>query len=416
MNGTMVMNRIRTCLLALVMSLALAVPATAQDFQLFAPAELSEYGSGMHAKEGFFFTFDMLQWTITAPDAVTIGQNFTRTDVWQGGFFIDENSTMNTGPYENDFTDGQRMELGYVSDHSGWLFGMFKLTSLNQYLDRSNTTVVFEDPPYGPLGLERIQGFVQSGDQDFDHDVNGNGVFGRDGIDTTVPPDGEPDEPFPTDFGDDVRLPMVYDMLTTKNRTQLWGTELMYTIRSNQMHRGGYFELFIGGRYMQFRDTFNVQGYGGILDRSFWFTDAKNNLVGPQVAARWFNQTGRITWSAEGRFMAGFNFQDISQQGRIASNLVPGGRDVPLAFGPTSFVHSLDENEWSPVVELRAQASYQLTRAIAIRVGWTGMYIDGLARASSLVNYTLPTMGLIPNQITQDAFVQGVNAGIEINR
>lgn len=410
------MNRIRLCLTAIVMSLALAGTATAQDFQFFAPADLSEYGEGIQAKEGFFFTFDLLQWTITAPDSVTIGQNFTRNNVWQGGFFIDETSTLNTEPYSNSFTDGQRMELGYVRGHHGWLFGMFKLTSLNQYLDRGNTTVVFEDPPYGPLGLERIQGFVQSGDQDFDHDVNGNNVYGRDGIDTSVPLAGEPNQFFPTDFGDDVRLPMVFDMVTTKNRTQLWGTELMYTLRLNQMHRGGYFELDIGGRYLRFRDTFDVHGYGGILDKSFWFTDAQNNIIGPQVAARWFNQTGRITWSAEGRFLAGFNFQDLKQQGELASNLIPGGRDVPLTFGPTSFVHSLDENEWSPSVELRLQASYQLTRAIAIRVGWTGMWIDGIARASSLVNYTLPTMGLIPNQGTQDVFIQGVNAGIEINR
>jgi hypothetical protein len=66
----MVMNRIRLCLTAIVMSLALAGTATAQDFQFFAPADLSEYGEGIQAKEGFFFTFDLLQWTITAPDSV----------------------------------------------------------------------------------------------------------------------------------------------------------------------------------------------------------------------------------------------------------------------------------------------------------------------------------------------------------
>lgn len=406
----------KSWLLAVALTLCMGWGASAQEFMPFAPADLSTYGDGQTPNEGFFFTFDVLHWSISAPEKTAIGSpGLTRT-VFEGSTVREETNSLDTGGYDAEFTDGQRFELGYVNGHHGWLFSAYKLTSQNQRITRGNVDVVFDDPPFGPFGLTRLEGFVDVNGDGFDDDLNFNLVFGRDGRDTTVPPDGEPDTPAPTDIGDIVFLPSRFDELQARNRTQFWSTEALYLLRTHQLHRGGYLEFTIGARYLNFRDQFDVLGFGGILDHSQWNTDAQNDIIGPQLGVRWARRNGRFGLSAEGRYMAGFNFQSIYQQGSLATNSFPGPANFPLSFGPTSFDHSVDSQVYSNFIELRLEASYQLTRALTLRIGWDGMYMDGIARASNMVNYTLPNMGILALANQQDVFVHGLTAGIEINR
>jgi len=72
--------------------------------------------------------------------------------------------------------------------------------------------------------------------------------------------------------------------------------------------------------------------------------------------------------------------------------------------------------EFSPIVELRMQSSFQLTRAIAVRAGYSAIYMDGLARASSMVDYQLEGMGILDEENTQDVTMHGFTFGIEVNR
>ena len=126
--------------------------------------------------------------------------------------------------------------------------------------------------------------------------------------------------------------------------------------------------------------------------------------------------------------MAGFNNQNIFQQGALASEWYPGSKytsDIeftpadfqgrPLLMSKTSFTHREHAVEWSPIVELRINLQYQLTRGISIRGGWTGMWIDGIARGSALNVYRLPDMGLDMADNRQDVFVQGFNLGAQLN-
>jgi hypothetical protein len=74
----------------------------------------------------------------------------------------------------------------------------------------------------------------------------------------------------------------------------------------------------------------------------------------------------------------------------------------------------LNDEKFSPVGELRAEASILLTSKVALKFGWNGMVIGGLSRAANTISYSLPNMGIVDH--TEEAFVQGVNVGIEINR
>jgi hypothetical protein len=85
-------------------------------------------------------------------------------------------------------------------------------------------------------------------------------------------------------------------------------------------------------------------------------------------------------------------------------------------MGPTSFNHAFHTEEFSPVVEVRAEARYKLTRCFDVGAGWTGIWIDNVARASNVINYEVPDMGLRTLYNRQNAFVHGLNFTITVNR
>jgi hypothetical protein len=228
-------------------------------------------------------------------------------------------------------------------------------------------------------------------------------------------------------------------------------------------HSGGTFELFLGARYFEFNDNFNVHtgvspdaltqpsfstttgttsntNVPSFLGGSYWDTAAENHVVGPQIGLRWFKKQGRWTFSTEGRFMAGLNCQNISQQVDMGPSLNPGPKSLvtttplPFPFGPTysypyvyvpfqpttmshtSSTHVEYAREFSPAFELRVEGRYQVTRAISFHAGWTGMWMDGIARANALVDYTVPAMGIDMTDNRQSIFVNGLTLGFDVNR
>ena len=179
-------------------------------------------------------------------------------------------------------------------------------------------------------------------------------------------------------------------------------------------HNGGNIDFYFGARYMAFNEDFNVTGAGGVLiDQSFWNTTAGNNIIGPQIDARYFKQQGKWTFSTEGRFLAGLNIQNISQNGAFAYTGNPGDNLKPLAWPGNSFESRATLDEFSPVAELRVDFRYMLTRYIDFRVGWTGMWMDGIARPSNMVEYSVPSMGINTANNSQNVFMTGLNIGFE---
>jgi hypothetical protein len=80
------------------------------------------------------------------------------------------------------------------------------------------------------------------------------------------------------------------------------------------------------------------------------------------------------------------------------------------------------ERVWSPAFELRLEAKYQVTRAIEFKAGWTGFWIDNIARANAIIDYKVGTpageqpLGIDSSGNRQGLFVNGLTMGFTVNR
>jgi len=356
----MAMNRITLWLLGVGLYGLFASGAAAQveeqylphvdDVQIFGPADLSEYGNGPKRPEGWFGSLDYLNWSISAPEVTTIGMEGFNPTVFDGSHFITQPNSMTTGFIESSFRSGNRVEFGVVDDGRGWLVSAFALHDNGQRAvgtgdggpvgGGGGVGVSFAQTFSGGVGI--LEGFRDFNLDGFDDDFNGNNVYGRSGLDlgtapTPFPPplDGIPDVGFPTDFGDLVTFPVFFDKLDVRTKEEVLGVELMRLWQLREGKRGGLWEFYAGVRFFQFRDQFDVDAMGlpdpttpdifyGTLANSYWYTNAENNLVGPQLGVRYSRSRGRLHINAEGRFMAAANYQSIRQSGLIASEAVPG--------------------------------------------------------------------------------------------
>jgi hypothetical protein len=393
----------------------LASPSFGQGplgFQLFAPADVSTYGGEQEPNEGYFFQVDGLYWSISAPKVVPIGYAGTRKVYYGPGDndFRFESNTLDTSGFSDQFSMGDRIEFGRVEDRDGWFVSIFQLRDQSQDISTPGADIVFNDPAFGLHGERLLQG-----------NVNNNN--------TTSP------QYTPAVIRD---LPTTFTDVLVDNAVDTWGVEANYLHRFKTCHDGGTFEMFLGARYYEFNDNFSVTtgtdntpgNVPSFLGGSSWQTSAQNHVVGPQIGLRWFKKRGRWTFSTEGRFFAGINFQNIQQQADMGPHLNPGVNSdgtltpfQPLTMAHSTATYSAFEREWSPAIELRLEGRYQITRAISFHAGWTGMWMDGVARASSLINYRVgdAVLGEVPLGIDmsnnrQGVFVNGLTLGFDINR
>jgi hypothetical protein len=403
------------------------------------------------------------------------GRNYDVTSVYNGiadgNFFRGGVNSFNTGAFENAPGNGARYEFGFVDDNWGWLGSVINIRPIESQSVIGDAEVMFQDQYTDQVFAfitnsiivdgERIvtgafladakvgylDGFVSQGPingSDADTNFNFNFQSGRfwdgdgDGVvDPTNAADILPSNYW--DLYDLVRLATVFRTLKVTQRTNISGVELMPFYRTEKLHKGGYFDFLFGIRYFRYDERFNVFGYGetlsdgvtpSLLADSRWLTRAVNDIVGPQLGGRWSKKKGRWILDASGRFMAGTNFQSIQQQvhletppqppGNIGATVDPrelGARNYNtfLIFTPRTVTHTQHQNEFSPLVEVRANVGYQITKALVAQVGWTGLWVDNVARPSSMVQYQLPAMG-IGEDNRQSVFLQGLNLGIELNR
>ncbi|MFZ1936351.1 MAG: BBP7 family outer membrane beta-barrel protein [Thermoguttaceae bacterium] len=423
----------------------LATPSLGQGplgFQIFAPADVSTYGGLPELNEGYFFQYDVLYWSISAPKVATIGYPGARLVNYGPDDSRDvryETNTLDTSPLNSQFSVANRIEFGRIEDRNGWFVSIYQQRDQSQAFEAPEADINFNDPAFGPHGERLLQGNVNSDS-------------------TTVPPYSPPV------FRD---LPTYFNNVLVENFLDTWGVEANYLHRFMTCHNGGTFELFLGARYYEFNDNFNVStqvssnalnqvtavtgnntpaatNVPSFLAGSYWDTTAENHIVGPQIGLRWFKKQGRWTFSTEGRFMAGLNCQNLSQTVDMGPGLNPGPRTVvtitnpnpPITysynyvyppFQPVTMAHATAtyvdyERVFSPMVELRLEAKYQITRSIEFKAGWTGWWVDDIARANNIINYSVGTpageqpLGIDPSGNRQGLFVNGVTIGFTVNR
>lgn len=255
----------------------------------------------------------------------------------------------------------------------------------------------------------------------FADDLDNDGQYGPDGFDLMVP-GLQPDTiavGVPPDYDDLVELPTSFRTLSVRNATETNGVELMRMHQlSNRRYmkktQNNHLELYYGARFFQYRDEFIVSGEGGVLGRSFWDTQIHNNLVGPQIMVRWIRQQGQLSTNLQGRFMAGFNVSNWTQTGAIGEDLIPGDHNHPLYLQPKSFQYGRRDDDFAPLGELRMEAKYAVSKAVSANIGYSAMFVGGLRRSSTHIDYTLPNMGFIVGD-TESAFINGINLGFEVN-
>ena len=209
----------------------------------------------------------------------------------------------------------------------------------------------------------------------------------------------------------------------------------MYLHRNLTRHGGGTFEWFIGPRFLYIEDTFGVttgtDSADGVVPSfmggSAWGSQAINNIIGGEIGLRWFKKQGRWMFSTEGRFMAGLNRQNINVQSNLVRNPAPGGSTAtnPLYLGSSAASHQAYATEFSPAVELRLEGRYQFTRALSFHAGWTGIWVDNIARGTSVIDYTvsstgvgynIPAMGVDMSGNKQNLIMNGLTLGFDFNR
>jgi len=244
-------------------------------------------------------------------------------------------------------------------------------------------------------------------------DIDEDGVPGAGVI---VDPDGNVILVF-TDFGDLHEFNIFFDNVYIRNTTETDGVELMWShsLTNNHYqakHQNNRLSIGAGARFLRLYDQFRVDAEGSILGRSYWDTSFTNQIVGPQVQMRWENQRQRWRLSADARFLFGYNVADWDQLGLMGEELIPGALNRPLYARPTAFSHGLREQEFSPVAELRVQASYHVWQGAALKLGYTGSYVGNIRRAAPSVFYSLPDMGYVDTG-GEDFLINGFDLGVE---
>jgi hypothetical protein len=287
------------------------------------------------------------------------------------------------------------------------------------FIDMSEVEVT-DGPPGGTLEDDDNEGGpdgVLDGDG-FADDIDADGQFGPDGFDTddTYGPDSNGF--FPPDFDDLVFLPTTWQTVVTSNRATIDGVELsrFHNLRNDHMmakHQNNQFRLMYGVRFVRLRDQFNVDAFGGTIGDSFWHTQIDNNIVGPQLGLSWFHQRQKFRFELNGRFMAGYNIGDWDQTAALGEELRGGNHNRPYRWNPTYSVHGRQSEDFSPLTELRAQLSYQVTTAISAKLGYTATYIGNVHRAASSIRYELPTMGFIDGS-GENVVMNSLNFGVDV--
>jgi hypothetical protein len=377
------------------------------DYNLFATST---------ARNGMFFQYDHLSWSITGPDRTVIGDPGS-----EGVFIVDGISAYYTNHLNTSFIDvendsADRIEFGHVQDSSGWMAGFIMGTN-QQSLSAPGARVIPSDP------YNLLSGWVDANNDGYDDDLDGDNILGADGEDQGTPDgmggfiapfDGIPDRPAATDNDDLVRYLPVFTEFEARYNVEMQGFELM-AMRRFQTADNSHFEFFYGARLLDIEDTFQFSGSGGVLDATNVSTSVRNQMVGGQVGGRWTAARGCFKLNVEGRFFAATNFQHAQQDGYTASNFTAGA-NLPAALTPSSFNNSVRRQEFSPMGEWRVDTVYLINQYVGFRLGYTGMAIGGYSYAAPKVNYEIPSFGMSDNGSDETVFVNAFTFGLEINR
>ena len=131
---------------------------------LFEPADIRPYDNWAEPKQGLFFTFDGLYLHISPAAKTSVGDPNLTPTVFVGpalnDSFIETNSVDTSGP--SIWKYGDRMELGYIDGHHGFMFTSLETNTQTNDLTYPNAFVVFNDPAFGPTGSHYLDTILRA--------------------------------------------------------------------------------------------------------------------------------------------------------------------------------------------------------------------------------------------------------------
>jgi hypothetical protein len=320
------------------------------DFQFFAPAEVYDFGGEEKPNYGLYVAFDRTYVNVSRPiDRFSFGSQD-----------------------QGDFTWGNRMEVGYMMDDpAGWQAVLWHVNGPNERFANALATEAFVD--------------------------NNNTL----------------------------NLPFnIAESIDTVNQLKMSSFELNRVWRLKPYHNGSILEPLLGYRYMNVRDFWRresmveVPVFPGPIEFFLKGTRTavfENQMHGGQIGGRWFYQRGHWLLSLDLDFFAMANFQHlrrINQQSFLTNPDEQDGDTVIVAINP--FGNGADVNRqinhdsasqfvWGG--EVRAEASYELTRDVNLRFGMVFLDLgQGIGRGNII---------RLNNQAVQMA---GVTFGFTVNR
>jgi hypothetical protein len=163
-------------------------------------------------------------------------------------------------------------------------------------------------------------------------------------------------------------------------------------------------EWFVGFRYLSLREDLRISGARTVdtLDETgFYDTTSRNDLFGAQLGGRIRRCYGRFSWEATGK--AGI-FGNSAGQEQVFVDY-PG-----FLLRPTTGANG---GNVAFVGELDLTGIYQINQTWGLRLGYSLMFIDGVALAPSQTDFTFTSTSGTALNTNGNLFLHGVNVGLE---
>ena len=353
------------------------------DYQMFAFPEFGDFGNGPDPNTGWFGSYDRMYIYMSRPSDAPDATNQIQTDI----------ST------EGDFTWGNRWSYGYMTaEDRGW-FGEF------WHIDGPNVADIRE--------VERVNILNEddeiNGDPD-NVDLRGGGGGGGGGGGQMMMNQQRNGVPI-SDRNNPVSQDRRYFLQDTINQADLNSFELNRSWRLKQRFNGSYMEPFFGFRYIKYTDFHRRQSYNRIddmgvvipfvppftqdptlleneiyesLDSAFY-----NHMLGGQIGLRWYKFNQRWNVSTEIRAFMLNNFQFLETNQFTELTFYDGaavGAMVEGVFVDRQRIQAEHATEFVFGGEVRAEAAYEVTRDINVKMGITFMEIGkGVGRGDSIL-------------------------------
>jgi hypothetical protein len=408
---------------------ATLVPATKGKYghELLGPAPPEAPHPAAAHSTGFFFRWDGLWASISPPDDVAIGNPDAEGTFISNGIPYPFVNSVSTSFIDDRPEFGNRIEFGFLDSPRGVMASVLWYDQ-DKSVTAGGGTLQFADP----IGM--LLGYQDSNDDSFDDDLDGDGIYGRSGEDLGTPDpanpgmflptlDGIPDTPAPADTDDLVTWVPVFSSLTGTSQTDITGLEILGTIHQAwpaedvAVPRTGIYWLY-GARYVDIDDRFSAHATGSTLFESVTVaSDIENFIIGPEIGVEGYLRRGPWRFGGGLRFLFGINLQRGSQWGSFVENQnpPPGDTNRPLNLNSFATSNIQDNEQFSPVLEWRLDSNYDVGQYFSLRLGYMGMFVGGIQRGPTSVDYTLPNLGLTLGN-GDDLTVSALTFGFELHR